>query len=118
VVLKAGSILEIPWDDAFFDEVVSVSTLEHIPELDKAMLEMSRVLKSGGKMVLSFPVRNKITDFFYRIFGYNPRRIHPSSHRDIIAAAEKYFTVEKTLVFPQISNIDLSLYCTIKCLKK
>jgi ubiquinone/menaquinone biosynthesis C-methylase UbiE len=118
VVLKSGSILEIPWEDAFFDEIVSVSTLEHIPELDRAMLEMSRVLKTGGKMVLSFPVRNKITDFFYRIFGYNPRRLHPFSHRDIIAAAEKFFTVEKILLFPSFFSLDLSVYCTIKCVKK
>lgn len=118
VVLKAGSILDIPFPDVFFDEVVSVSTLEHIPELDKAMAEISRVLKPGAKAVLSFPVRNKITDFFYRLFGYNPRRLHPSSHRDIITAAEKFFSIEKTLVFPRLRNIDLSLYCTIKCVKK
>lgn len=118
VSLKSGSILEIPWDDAYFDEIVSVSTLEHIPELDRAMSEMSRVLKPGAKAVLSFPVRNRITDFFFRLVGYNPRRLHPSSHNDIIAAAEKYFVIERILTFPQLKNIDSSLYCTIKCVKK
>jgi ubiquinone/menaquinone biosynthesis C-methylase UbiE len=116
--LKSGSILALPADDGFFDEIVCVSTLEHIPELDKAMEEMSRVLKVGGKAVLSFPVRNAITDRFYRLFGYDPRKLHPSSHNDIIAAASRHFVVEKVLAFPNIRNIDLALYCTIRCVKK
>ena len=91
VILKSGSILEIPFCDGFFNALVSVSTLEHINDLDKAMSEMCRVLMAGGEMILSFPVRNVITDWFYKLFGYNPRSIHPSSHRDIIAAAKKIF---------------------------
>jgi SAM-dependent methyltransferase len=118
VILSSGSILEMPFADGFFDAVVSVSTLEHIEDLDKAMSEMSRVLKPGGEIILSFPVRNIITDLFYKLFGFSPREIHPSSHRDIITAAEKIFKVEKILKFPNFKNIDLSLYCTIKCVKK
>jgi ubiquinone/menaquinone biosynthesis C-methylase UbiE len=118
VILKNGSVLAIPFADGFFDAVVSVSTLEHIPDLDKAMAEMSRVLSSGGEMILSFPVRNQVTDWFYRLFGYSPRKIHPSSHRDIIAAAEKYFQIEKIIKFPARFPLDYSFYCSIKCAKK
>lgn len=118
VILQDGSILEMPYANEFFDAVVSVSTLEHIKDLDKAMSEMSRVLKAGGEMILSFPVRNAITDRFYKLFGYEPRTIHPSSHRDIITAAEKYFKVEKIIKFPAVLPLDYSFYCSIKCLKK
>lgn len=118
ISLQDGSILEMPYEAGAFDSVVSVSTLEHIKDLDKAMSEMSRVLKPGGEMVLSFPVRNPVTDWFYRLFGFNPRNIHPSSHRDIIGAAEKQFTVEKILKFPSWFPLDYSFYCTIKCRKK
>ncbi len=118
VVLKPGSILDIPAEDEAFDEIVCVSTLEHIPELDRAMSEMRRVLKTGGKAIFSFPVRNSVTDWFYRLVGYDPRKLHPSSHRDIIAAAEKAFAVEETLTFPRLRNIDLTLYCTVKCVKR
>lgn len=118
VILKPGSILAMPWPDGFFDAVVSVSTLEHIKDLDKAMAEIRRVLAPGGEAVLSFPVRNQVTDRFYRLFGYDPRAIHPSGHRDIIAAAEKYFTVEQVLAFPKLKNLDWSLYCSIRCEKK
>lgn len=118
VILEPGSILEMPFSDNFFDLVVSVSTLEHIKDLDKAMSEIYRVLEKNGKAILSFPVRNTITDCFYKLFGFNPRHIHPSSHNDIIRAAKKYFEVEKILKFPNIKNINHSLYSSIKCVKK
>lgn len=118
VILRPGSILAIPFADGFFDAIVSVSTLEHIEDLNKAMSEMSRVLKTGGEIILSFPVRNLITDIFFKLFGFRPREIHPSSHLNIISAAEKIFQVEKILKFPNLKNINLSLYCTIRCVKK
>jgi SAM-dependent methyltransferase len=121
VILQAGSILAMPYENEAFDSIVCVSTLEHMDpsgSLDKALEEIARVLKNSGCAVLSFPVRNVITDFFYQAVGFKPRDIHPSSHNDIIKAAEKYFTIEKILKFPNFKNINLSLYCSIKCLKK
>ena len=47
--------------------------------------EFRRVLEPGGVAVLGFPVRNPITDTFFRAVGYNPREIHPSSHQDVLA---------------------------------
>lgn len=120
VILIPGSILEIPFSDEFFPALVSVSTLEHIKEedLDKAMKEMFRILKAGGEMVLSFPVRNMITDGFFKLIGYDQRSVHPSSHRDILAAAEKYFRIEKIITMPCWLALDFSIYCSIKCVKK
>lgn len=45
--------LDFPSDE--FDFVVSVHAIEHIPELEAALAEMSRVLKPGGKAVLIYP---------------------------------------------------------------
>ncbi len=39
-----------------FDKVVSLHTVEHIPNLKKALFEMCRVTKNGGKIVLVFPM--------------------------------------------------------------
>jgi malonyl-CoA O-methyltransferase len=50
-----GSILEIPFADNTFDYVVSSEVIEHTPEPYKALHEIYRVLKPGGKMVLSTP---------------------------------------------------------------
>lgn len=50
-----GSILEIPFPDNTFDFVVSSEVIEHTPDPYKALHEIYRVLKPGGKMVLSTP---------------------------------------------------------------
>lgn len=120
--LRRISALDLPFADDFFDAAVSVSAFEHLKpvELDKAFLELKRTLKKGGVAVISFPVRNIITDVFFQTLGWNskewnPRIMHPSSHNDIIVAAKKQLRVEKILVFPKFLPIDLSLYCSIIC---
>lgn len=120
VILTPGSILEIPFSDESFPAIVSVSTLEHIQvaDLDKAMSEMFRIITAGGEIALSFPVRNVITDGFFKLIGYDQRIVHPSSHRDILAAAEKYFTIEKIITIPFCVGLDFAIYCSIKCVKK
>lgn len=116
--LKQGSIYQMPHPDDFFDAAVSVSAFEHLKDLNAAFGELARVLKSGGRAVISFPIRNIVTDTFFRVAGFNPREIHPSGHRDIIKAAGKYFKIEETLIFPKFFPIDLSLYCSILCVKR
>lgn len=115
--LRQASLFYIPYPDNFFDAVVSISVFEHIKGLDKAFEELKRSIKSGGIAVISFPVRNVVTDAFFRIVGFKPREIHPSSHRDIISAAKRHFNVECILFFPKFLPINLSLYCSIRCRK-
>jgi SAM-dependent methyltransferase len=45
----------IPEPDASFDFVVSVSVMEHIPNLENVLREVSRVLKPGGQLIASVP---------------------------------------------------------------
>jgi SAM-dependent methyltransferase len=45
----------LSFDDGEFDAVVSVHAIEHIPPLDEAAAEMSRVLKPGGKALFIYP---------------------------------------------------------------
>lgn len=47
-----------------FDVITCISTLEHIVDFDSAVAEMSRLLKKGGVMILSFP-------YFYDEFCEN-----------------------------------------------
>lgn len=41
----------IPWDDASFDCVTVATSLDHVLLLDRALLEIRRVLKPGGRFV-------------------------------------------------------------------
>lgn len=57
VSFKVGSLLELPYEDNFFDVVFSFQVLEHIPpaDLPQAIKEVYRVLKPGGLFIPSVP---------------------------------------------------------------
>lgn len=45
----------LTFDDASFDYVIAVHSLEHIPNLETALSEVARVLKKGGQAVFVYP---------------------------------------------------------------
>ena len=45
----------IPERDASFDFVLSVSVMEHIPNLEAVLSEVARVLKPGGRLITTVP---------------------------------------------------------------
>jgi ubiquinone/menaquinone biosynthesis C-methylase UbiE len=52
VELHQGDAHGLPFDDATFDTVVCTFGLCAIPDIDKALDEMTRVLRPGGKLIL------------------------------------------------------------------
>ncbi|HEY5809922.1 MAG TPA: methyltransferase domain-containing protein [Povalibacter sp.] len=52
--LRYMNAQELDFADETFDAVVSMSTFEHIADVPKALSEIHRVLKPGGKVLLSF----------------------------------------------------------------
>ncbi len=62
VSLSSFSGAELPFKDESFDLVFTSSTLEHIPEREKAVREIKRVLKPGGRAVIIVP--NFITSIY------------------------------------------------------
>jgi SAM-dependent methyltransferase len=53
--LHAAPATAIPEADGTFDFVLSNSVLEHIPDLESTIAEVSRVLRPGGKYVFTVP---------------------------------------------------------------
>jgi SAM-dependent methyltransferase len=115
--LRPGSIYDLPAADAEFDALVSLSVLEHLGDLERALDELRRVVVRGGVCVLGFPVRQPLTDAFFRLFGFDPRELHPSSHRDILAAtgAHPGFVVERVAHFPRVLPLALAGYAACRC---
>lgn len=50
-----GSAAQLPFPDGSFASVVSNCVLEHIPPLTESLAEISRVLRPGGKLVITVP---------------------------------------------------------------
>lgn len=50
-----GDALDLPYGDGTFDCVIASEILEHVPEDDRAIFELVRVLKPGGALVITVP---------------------------------------------------------------
>ena len=72
---------KLEYPDHSFDIVMSFDVLEHIPEMDRHLEEVRRVLKPGGHYLLQTP--NKYSNILFetlksRSLGW--RKYHPSLH--------------------------------------
>ncbi len=47
-----GSLTDIPMEDAVMDNVFCIGVVHHIPDMEKALSEILRVIKPGGTLVL------------------------------------------------------------------
>ena len=64
--LVEGSALDLPFAPDSFDGVVMVSVLEHLHQPLQALKEIRRITKEGGRIVLGFPIKNRMTDFLLK----------------------------------------------------
>lgn len=63
-VVERQDATKLDYPDESFDRVVSVSTIEHIPETPKAAAELGRVLSPGGLAVVSVPYSLRQQDIY------------------------------------------------------
>lgn len=102
--LENGNVTAMPYPDNTFDTVLLISILEHLKpeELDSAFTEIRRVLKPDGQVVYGVPVERPFMVFMFILLGYNIRKYHFSTERDVAGAAERHF--EKVRIRPMKST--------------
>jgi ubiquinone/menaquinone biosynthesis C-methylase UbiE len=52
VSFELADLYDLPFDEESFDVVLSVQVFEYLEDVQKALLELNRVLKPGGRLVL------------------------------------------------------------------
>jgi SAM-dependent methyltransferase len=67
-------VTEIPFGDNHFDLVICNHVLEHVPDDKKAMSEIYRVLKTGGKAVLQVPISANNEETFEDFSVIDPKQ--------------------------------------------
>lgn len=66
-------IAAVPVADASFDAILCTEVLEHVAEPIKAVAEMARLLKPGGRLILTAPLGSGIHQEPYHYYGgYTP----------------------------------------------
>lgn len=64
---------DMPFENASFDTILCTNVLEHVANMEKAFSEISRVIKSGGYLIMSVPFlypAHEIPHDFYRFTRY------------------------------------------------
>jgi predicted SAM-dependent methyltransferase len=68
-----SDINSIPVADSSFDVILCTEVLEHVPEPIAALSEMARILKPGGRLLLTAPAMSGLHQLPYHFYsGYTP----------------------------------------------
>lgn len=68
-----GDVIDLPFEDNFFDLAATFETLEHIEEDEKVFSEIARVLKPSGFFLFSVPLRREFFNKIDSIAGHKRR---------------------------------------------
>lgn len=114
----------IPYVDAFFDRVVVVHVLEHLPNLPGAIDEVARVLKPGGIFSavlpcdpgLAYEIGRKVSaERLFRArykvpYRWLVRREHINSPDEILQQIKREFEIFDTTYYPlKVPLVNLNL---------
>lgn len=83
-----GSAESLPYGDGAFDAVVVLDVLEHLPDQDRVVREVARVMQKGGELIVSVPSRGVFwwldsLNLYASLFGTSgpPPTVDPSWSR-------------------------------------
>jgi ubiquinone/menaquinone biosynthesis C-methylase UbiE len=120
VKLYQASVLELPFANNSFDGIFSLSVLEHIKDIDKAIAELKRVIKPGRFMYFGFPrdsILMRLLFIMVLLPGYKEH--HPSSQFDILNAIKKNdLVIDRIYNYPFNWGLRSAWLVGVKCHKK
>lgn len=112
----ATDVCNLPFKDESFDCIFSMSVLEHIYEIDKAVSELNRILKPGGVLLVGFPIENLASNFILDIvknmIGFDRKLHHPTNHREILKCLSSRMELIESIPYPFSGNVNCSLFYT------
>lgn len=73
LTLFVGDAAAIRAEDAFYDAVFDFGIIHHVPAWERAVAEVARVLKPGGKFFFEEVTKRALDRWFYRTFLDHPK---------------------------------------------
>jgi SAM-dependent methyltransferase len=87
--LRRGTIDRLPFDDASFDAAAATGVLEYVESVPDALGELSRVLRPGGRAVISVPNSRSFHAFSRRSTDPIARLAKRAFHRTSVQLARR-----------------------------
>jgi SAM-dependent methyltransferase len=111
--------ITLPFDDASFDNVVCFEVLEHVFNFNELVVEIHRILRPGGKLLITvpfaFPEHEIPFDFFrYTSFGLNKLLQSNNFHiTDFVKTTSFFLTIIQLIIIyinQFFSSISLKIF--------
>jgi ubiquinone/menaquinone biosynthesis C-methylase UbiE len=113
--LFSGSVEALPFEENFFDTVVAVSALEFVSDTEAACLELKRVLKPDGALVVVTPGHSPLVDLGLRILtGKSAKQDYDDRREKLMPTLLRHFAVERQLTSPAVGNSLVKLYTALR----
>ena len=94
--VSTQSIESTNYTDGQFDAVVAVSVLEFVPDVQKALTEIKRILKKDGVFITICPMESRLLDFFLSLYTTKkPEEEFGKARLSVGKLLEENFIVEK-----------------------
>jgi 2-polyprenyl-3-methyl-5-hydroxy-6-metoxy-1,4-benzoquinol methylase len=90
---EVEDVLGLSYADSTFDVVLSMETIEHVPDETMYLEEIRRVLRPGGRLVLSTPQNS------FGAVPFNGNHFKEYSLKELKALVSKYFEIEHVIGF-------------------
>ena len=112
--IEKVDITSIDYPNQYFDFIICNHVLEHIPDIDTALRELFRVLKSGGKAVLQTPYSSILSRSF------SDENIDTDEKRDFFYGQDDHVRVFGNDLFQMLAQagFQVTLYKHAKLLSK
>lgn len=73
VDLRKADATQLPFPDGYFDCVYSFGVMHHIPEIEKVIAEVYRVLRPGGVLMIALYYKWSAFHIFWKLFAHGLR---------------------------------------------
>jgi ubiquinone/menaquinone biosynthesis C-methylase UbiE len=112
--LLSGSAMALPFADDSFDAVVTVSTLEFVPDVEQCVGELLRVTRPGGVVLAVTPGKSALLDFGLKLMtGERGEDTFEGRRGTIVPAFEQLGRVARVVRLPRVVHKVLPLYAVV-----
>jgi len=108
--IRVASATAIPFPDRHFDFAMCIEVLEHIEEDESVVNEIARVVKPGGKLVMSVPYRHWFPSYF-NLIGHIRHYTRPDV--ESLLSQHNFVVIKHLENYPRWSRF--ANYCCVAC---
>ena len=108
--LFSASAESLPIKSRSMDLIVSVSTLEYVPDKTRAVSEMSRILRPCGRAIVVQPLQHIVLDTALKLITGEDAEQYGDGREALLPALRERFSVERRITFPAHFPLALQVY--------